>query len=42
MVFSWVRKGKRHDGLLLHAFFGLFERKEIVGPLTMRVGRFKG
>ena len=42
MVFLWVRKGKRHEGLLLYAFSGLFGRKEIVGPLTMRGGRFKG
>ena len=42
MVFSWVRKGKKRGGLLLYAFFGLFENKEIVGRLTIKGGQFKG
>ena len=42
LFFSWVRKGKRHGRLLFYAFFGLFGRKEIVEPLTMRGGQFKG
>ena len=41
MVLLWVRKGKRHGGLLFYAFFGLFGIKEIVGHLTMRGSRFK-
>ena len=42
MAFLWVRKRKRHDELLLYAFFGLFGKKEIVGHLIMSGGQFKG
>ena len=42
MVLLWERKGSRHGGLLLYAFFVLFGRNEIVGLLIMRGSQFKG